>query len=355
MYENMTYEGILQRMIDRVTEQDENLDTRPSSPIYNALAPAAAELQLVYIQLDTVLNETFASTASRDNLILRAQERGLIPYPATQAVLRGEFNRDIPLGARFSLDEFNYTAVERVSAGVYVMECEQTGSAPNVRLEGMIPIDYIDGLTSARLAALLIPGEDEEDTEHLRQRYLKSLDGKAFGGNIADYKEKVQALNGVGGAKVYPVWNGGGTVKLVIIGSNYSAPSAALIESVQDQVDPPQGQGNGLGLAPIGHVVTVEGVSATPVNITTNITYAFGTTWANIAVGAQQAVDAYFVELAQQWADAALPLLVRISQIESRLLNLPGVMDVTGTRLNGAEQNLTLGENAIPARGTLSG
>ena len=60
--------------------------------------------------------------------------------------------------------------------------------------------------------------------------------------------------------KVYPVWNGGGTVKLVIINSEYQKPSPELVDQVQTIIDPVQNQGMGLGVAPIGHVVTVEEV-----------------------------------------------------------------------------------------------
>ena len=54
---------------------------------------------------------------------------------------------------------------------------------------------------------MVIPGEDEEDTEVFRQRYMDSLNAQAFGGNRADYLEKVNAIPGVGGVKVYRVWN----------------------------------------------------------------------------------------------------------------------------------------------------
>ena len=37
-YENMTYELILQRMMDRVSLQYPNLDTREGSILFNALA-----------------------------------------------------------------------------------------------------------------------------------------------------------------------------------------------------------------------------------------------------------------------------------------------------------------------------
>jgi uncharacterized phage protein gp47/JayE len=216
MYENQTFEVILQRLFDRVPN---TIDKREGSIIYNALAPAAVELQNSYIELDHILNESFADTQSRKFLIKRCAERGITPNPATKAILKGEFNIDIPINSRFSLSNLNYIAIEKISLGVFKMECETAGETGNQNLGILIPIEYIDGLTSATLTELLIPGENEEETEDLRQRYFDNFEPQAFGGNIADYKQKVNQLQGVGGVKVYRAWNGGGTVKLVIINS----------------------------------------------------------------------------------------------------------------------------------------
>ena len=354
MYEDITYELILQRMIDRVLAQNPNIDTREGSIIYNALAPAAVELQNMYIQLDTILNESFADTQTRDYLIKRCAERGIIPEPATKAILKGEFNIDVPIGSRFSLDILNYRVIEKISNGIFKLECETPGTEGNQQFGTLIPIDYIEGLTSAELTELLIPGEDEEDTESLRQRYFNSLESQSFGGNIADYKEKTKQLPGVGGVKVYPVWNGGGTVKLVIIDSTYNVPSSTLIDAVQTAVDPIQNQGKGVGFAPIGHVVTVEGVSATTININTNITYQEGWTWADIEPYVHKAIDDYFFELASSWENEN-NLIVRISQIETRILNIAGVVDIENTTINGQAQNFVLGADNIPVRGEVIG
>lgn len=354
MYEAITYELILQRMIDRVLAQNPNIDTREGSIIYNALAPAAVELQNMYIQLDTILNESFADTQTRDYLIKRCAERGIIPEPATKAILKGEFNIDVPIGSRFSLDMLNYIVIEKISDGIFKLECETPGSEGNQQFGTLIPIDYIEGLTSAELTELLIPGEDEEDTESLRERYFNSLESQSFGGNIADYKEKTKQLPGVGGVKVYPVWNGGGTVKLVIIDSTYNVPSSTLIDAVQTAVDPIQNQGKGVGFAPIGHVVTVEGVSATTININTNITYQEGWTWADIEPYVHKAIDDYFFELASSWENEN-NLIVRISQIETRILNIAGVVDIEDTTINGQAQNFVLGADNIPVRGEVIG
>ena len=211
----------------------------------------------MYVQLDNVLNETFADTASREFLIRRASERGISPEPATKAILKGEFNMDIPIGSRFSLEKLNYASIERISTGVYRMECETPGTDGNRQLGKLIPIDYIEGLTTAELTELLVPGEDEESTESLRKRYFENLDSQAFGGNQADYKQKVSAIDGVGGVKVSPTFYGPGTVQLIIKDSDMGAPSEELVEAVQQAVDPTEQTGKGVGLAPIGHKVTV--------------------------------------------------------------------------------------------------
>lgn len=354
MYEDITYELILQRMIDRVLAQNPNVDTREGSIIYNALAPAAVELQNMYIELDWILNQSFADTAQREYLIKRCAERGIIPEPATKAILKGEFNIDVPIGSRFSLGALNYIVIEKISDGIFKLECETPGTIGNQYFGALIPIDYVDGLTSAELVELLIPGEDEEDTEVLRQRYFNSLESQSFGGNITDYKEKTKQLPGVGGVKVYPVWNGGGTVKLVIIDSTYNVPSPTLIDAVQTAVDPIQNQGEGVGFAPIGHVVTVEGVSATTININTNITYQEGWAWADIEPYVHEVIDDYFFELASSWENES-NLIVRISQIEIRILNIAGVLDVADTTINGQAQNFVLGADSIPVRGEVIG
>lgn len=351
MYEDITFERIMKRMLDRIPPE---YDKREGGVLYNALAPAAVELQNMYIGLDWVLDQSFADTQDGEYLVRRCAERGIVPEAATYAVLKGEFNMDIPVGSRFSLGLLNYVAVERVGTGTYRMQCEQAGEAGNRQLGAMIPIAYIQGLTRAELTELLIPGEDEESTEHLRQRYFDSLNSQAFGGNIRDYKEKTTALDGVGGVKVYPVWNGGGTVRLVILDASFHKPSSELLAGVQAAADPEQSQGTGLGFAPIGHVVTVEAVTEIPVNISMDITLQEGWKWADVSGYVDTCVEEYFDELRRMWADSD-GLIVRISQLEARILDLAGIVDIGGTTLNGNAANLAIGADEIPVKGEVHG
>lgn len=356
MYENVTFESIMERMLATVPS---TMDKREGSVIYDAIAPAALELQNLYIELDTVLNETFADTASLYYLKKRAAERGISQIRATNAILQGEFTPTtlkLEIGTRFSCDNLNYIISEKVTDGVYQLMCETEGTEGNVHLGTLIPIDYIAGLETAKLTELLIPAEDDETVDHLRERYLNSMSSQAFGGNIADYKEKVITLPdvAVGGVKVTPVWNGGGTVKLTIIDAQFGVPSEELVDAVQNEIDPVGHQGEGVGLAPIGHVVTVVGVQSETVNIVTNITYQTGWDWESAKTYVLDAIDQYFHELSKEW-DENENLIIRISQLESRVLNCEGVLDISGTTLNGSDANLSLAADAIPIRGTVNG
>ena len=350
MYEDKTYEALLQEKLENVSD---SLDKREGSIIYDALAPNSIEAAMIYVALDSVYNETYADTASRDYLILRCKERGITPHAATAAIGIGEFNMDVPIGSRFSCDKYNWVVTDKISTGKFHLTCETLGADPNGYLGMLIPIDYIEGLESAQLTEIVINGEDEESTDALRQRYFDSFSNRSYGFNRAQYIEVTEALPGVGGCKPYRAWNGGGTVKLVITDSEYGVPSSELITTVQTEIDPTQNSGDGMGLAPIDHEVTVAGVTGTTVNISTVLTYGSGWSLEECLPYIEDMLDEYYKELNSTWAREE-NLIVRISQIESRMLTLPGIVDIKDTKINGSAANLELDEDAIAVRGSFN-
>ncbi len=399
MYENITYEMLLERMLSRVPDK---FDKREGSVIWDTHSPTAIELQILYLELDVILREVYGDTASREFLILRCRERGIAPYEATKAVLKGVFTPagiDM-IGRRLNIGDVNYIVRERIADGEYQVECETAGKIGNQFFGAMVPIEYIQGLQTAELTEVLIPGEDEEETEDLRKRYFKSFDEKAFGGNVADYLEKTNAIPGVGKTKVTRVWNAdispsdmtpqksveewyhsvketlseevgswlgsvfcaakekklttGGTVLLTIIDSEFGPASDALVQTVQDTMDPDINAGDGYGLAPIGHVVKVESAKVKQVAIKSTITFEPGYGWDNLQSSIEDAVSDYFLGLRKEWSDTSY-LVVRVSQVDNRILGVPGVIDVQDTFLNGAAGNLVLDEYEIPMFGGVSG
>lgn len=358
MYEQETYEAIMRRLLDRVPL---NADKREGSIIWDALAPAAVEIAQLYTELRWMLDQYFADTANREYLIRRAAERGLAPKPASHAVLKGRFNQAVAIGSRFSQDEWNYVITEEMDSTEsyydYKLQCETAGSVGNKNFGTLIPIGYIPGLSRAELTELLIPGEDEEETEVFRERYLESFSPKAFGGNRADYIEKINAIQGVGGCKVYRATNEvgemtGGHVRCVIISSTYTTASEELIYEVQEKIDPEGCAGEGYGLAPIGHQVHILSVTPITVTVDVNLILERGYVFADIKASLEKTLDAYLLELNKAWAKRER-LVVRVSRIESDFLTVRGVIDIMDTKLNGEEKNLILGEDSIAVRGEI--
>lgn len=346
MYEDMTFEAILERMLNRIHD---SLDKREGSVIYDAVAPAALEIAQTYADMDSIIDETFADTASRDMLIRRAKERGLTPFPATNAVIKGAFDTDIPIGERFTHGDLIYKVTEKLKDYEYSLECESAGIEGSKRSGSLIPINYIEGLGRAEITELLIPAEDEEDTEIFRKRYFDTFNAKAYGGNKQDYINRTNAIGGVGATKVIPIWNGGGTVKVVILDSEFNPANNELIKKVQKELDPSR-DGTGAGIAPIGHVVTVATADKVPVTIRTKITFDSGYSFNGLKTEIAKVVSAYLLELRKTWAESE-SITVKISQLNTRITAIKGVSDIEDTMINGKNSNLVVTAYSVPVDG----
>lgn len=346
MYEDMTFDTLLERMLNRIPD---SFDKREGSVIYDAVAPAALEIAQAYADMDSIIDETFADTASRDMLIRRAKEKGLSPYPATNAVIKGIFDIEIPIGERFTHGDLIYKVKEKLKDYEYSLECESAGIVGNKRSGSLIPINYIEGLGRAEITELLIPAEDEEDTEIFRKRYFDTFNAKAYGGNKQDYINRTNAIGGVGATKVIPIWNGGGTVKVIILDSEFNPANNELIKKVQNEIDPSR-DGTGAGIAPIGHIVTVATVEKVPVNIRTKITFDSGYSFNGLKTEISKVISAYLLELRKTWAESE-SITVKISQLNTRISVIKGVSDIEGTTINGKNTNLLITAYSVPVDG----
>lgn len=400
MYEQMTDDFLRERMLARVSD---DLDKRPSALIYDTHESTANELAIIYVELEYLIKNSYGDTAAREFLILLAKDRGLAPETATKAILKGEFtpaNIDVT-GKRFNIGDINYVVLEQIRPGQYQVQCETAGIIGNQYLGEMIPMDYIDGLQTAQLTEILIPGEDDEDTEVFRQRYFDSFQSQNFGGNRADYLTKVKKLGGVGGVKVTRRWDGnirpalmiptekvidwynssidgldaevaawlsavytaacdkkltvGGTVLVTIVNSlDFGEASKALLDNIQAELDPVENAGEGCGLAPIGHVVNVKSALPVVINIQTDVVFEDGYGWDDMRGAIEDVIKNYLLELRRKWEESS-STIVRVSQIESRILAVDGVTDIADTTLNGTAANVVLGEYEIPVLGGVSG
>ena len=355
MYENKTYDAVL---ADAMAEVSDGVLKSEGSLVFNALSALAFEIEKLYEQMDYIIDQSHAETADLEHMIMIAADRGLTRKAATHAYVSVVANAVLPIGWRGSLKGYNYRVIEAMTGAAYTYKAmvEETGSGANTLRGSLIPIDYVEGLTTATVTDLLIAGADAETKDELYARYLNSFGSESFGGNIADYREKVMSFDGIGGCKVYPVWNGPGTVKCVVVDSDGLEVSDYLVGIIQEAAEP-TGQASGYGFAPIDHTVTVESAEAVTLNITSTITYATGITWNDLKDQIREAVNVYITQVRDEWPDDEYTdtLKVYISRVEAAILTVNGVEDVSGTKINNSAANKILAWNQVPVLGTVNG
>lgn len=428
-FSDRTYENLMAEFLDRMPDI---YDKRDGSMAYNSGAAETFEEAMIYAAIDFVLSNTFLLTASREYLIKRASDRSIEPYPATPSVHYALFDRsglDVPVGTRFSCEDLNFVViefeddegkslkrtVEITGVGeklVQLVQCETPGSAGNGYSGDLIPVDLITGLQMAYMYPdVHKDGTDEEETEHFRARAIEALRSPAFAGNVADYRERILALDGVGQCKVYPEWNNdsvtptlivdataiaaaktavnamssgdaktyltallgaaeagkltvGGTVKVVVAGTDLTDPviPSGRIAELQEEIDPRSDAAEGEGIAPIGHLVTVASVEQVEVGVSLSLTYHNESTTAeDVQTGVEDVIRKYFVEICQKWSDSGKNGVdILHSAISYKVLNdellAKKIRTVESVTISGksANQNRTLDIDEVPVLGTVT-
>ena len=112
MYENKTYENLLNEMLERVPD---DIDKREGSIVYDALGPTA------YIQAEQYfLMNNYLDLVLPDKSVGEFQDRFLVAFnlfrkPATKAIRKVETTGPIELESRWELEDTTYKITERVS------------------------------------------------------------------------------------------------------------------------------------------------------------------------------------------------------------------------------------------------
>lgn len=340
-------------MIDLKAAIDPDTNAEEGTLVDHSFRGAAAEFEQAYIELGLIDQNGYAETADREHLILRAKERGIEPFPASNAVWKAEFNIDIELNARFSAGELTYICTEKMEPRKYRLMCEQAGAKGNIKQEDLTPIEYIDGFDSGELIELLTPARDDEETEAFRTRYISVVAAaQAFGGNRAQYKAMMHEIEGVGACKIYRVTQNERRIKIYFLDSAYKTPNETLVKDVQEIIDPVGKQGEGEGEATIFHIVDICPCISETVKTEAKITIDTGYAWEDLLPSIQEKIDNYFLELAKSWENEEF-ITVRILRVNAAIASVEGIVDVQDTALNGTEENLLMDPNAIPVRGVI--
>jgi Uncharacterized homolog of phage Mu protein gp47 len=285
-----TFEKVMEDMLARIPD---DLDKTQGSIIWDALAPAALEINAMYLKLGDVFRLAFIRTSVGEHLTELSFQFGVNRLFATKTIREAIFNINVAMGTRFSLadSDLNFVVKEKRGA-VYHLECETAGSEANYAQGSLLPIDFISGLTNTMLGDIVILGEDEETDESLRERTITHITKPQQDGNIDQYLQWATEFTGIGNATVIPLWNGSNTVRVVITDVEGNTASSELVQNFQKFLDP-GAEGKGEGKAPIGAIVTVASATAQHINITIKIALNVGHTLADAETAIKTVLEQY--------------------------------------------------------------
>jgi uncharacterized phage protein gp47/JayE len=330
------------------------------SLIWHTLSPVAAMLAEAWVYGENIHNSSIPDNEMCAGSILtrKCAEHGVNRHPASKAVRLGIFtdSKGLPaavdIGDKFVAESIVYIVLYQKEAGQYALECEQSGIVGNQYFGPLLPLETTRQLGAATLGEVMTPGEDEETDEALRMRFYIEVNALPYGGNIDQYLKWVKDIPGVGDAKIFPVPNDqGGRVHIVIAGPNNSAVSSDFIAQLQEMIDPLP-HAHGIGVAPIGHWVTISTVTEKRIDVSSSVLLKSGYSLASARAEVEDALKAYFAGFS--FEDAT----VRVSHVESAILSASGVADYFSTKLNGQEANILLNKSyeiyELPALGELS-
>ncbi len=336
MYEDMTFEKIMKQALDRVPN---TFDKRQGAVIYDAVAPMAAELAQMYAECNRILELGFASTSSGKYLERKALELGVERKPAIKAERLGIFKDsegepfDVPLESRFFVDEIYYQVDKKLADGEFLLICDLAGDVGNIPEGAMTAVPTIPGLAAAELTDILSPGVDEETDESLYRRYKIRAQLPSTSGNKYHYKQWALEVAGVGDAKVFPRWDGPGTVKVVVADQLLRPAIPELVNKVWEHIE---------DVRPVGPKVTVVPATSKLITIMVDLVLAGGYDASEIKMQFEANLISHFAAVAFEES------YVSYAKVGAILLAIPGVLDHLNLFINGSKSAITLGDEDVP-------
>lgn len=225
------------------------------------------------------------------------------------------------------------------------IRCVTAGAIGNVGANSIteMPIT-LQGISRVTNDAPTTDGYNVESDDDLRERYFESLREPLVSANVYHYKAWAKEVEGVGDAKVFSLWAGDNTVKVVIIDSERVVPSQLLVAEVQKYIDP-DSNGRGEGQAPTGAYCTVTAAEPLLINVTAAVTLTSGYDVAAVTREINDTVTAYLRSIAfkQDYVSYAM--------IADAVLSARGVIDYTDVTLNGEKERLPIGSEHVAVIG----
>ena len=337
-----TQEEFLQLMLSNLSNTE---DKTPNSFSYDILSAAAIvfeDFQRVILELFKKFDVMNLEDEELDARVL--QIAGIKRKQATQSTgevtVTGAPKTVIPKntiflagGIEFTIDQ-DYVIPDTGNITLKVKSVEYGGDAnvlPNAIDKSNPQIVGVDNISNAKE---IMNGYDQETDDDLRERYLEKLLHPPKAGNPAHYKLWATEVDGIWNAKVFRTWQGGGTVKVVVIGLDRKAVGSDLIEKVKKHI---------LEEAPIRYEsLTVESATTKKVKVDVKIKLTQNANLIEVKEEIKNRIEKYFYSISFKENK------ISYAKVGAEILKVSGVADYDDLKLNGSMGNVEMKETEVP-------
>lgn len=331
------------------------IDTRQGSVYMDAASGHCIRVAKFYSDLKMTFDMLFIDTCTGDVLEEKAKERRIYRKDATPSYYCVSFVGVEPadmIGSRFMTGGWYFVLV--AVDNEYYLQSEILGTETNSLFpkQSLIPVRNTMGLTSATLGELYIAGSNEESDGSLRERLKTAIAGPSENGNKQQYKTWCEGYEGVGRAIITPLGYGENTVKALIISSEGVAPTDALIEEIQQDIDP-DSEGLGEGKALIGCKFYAVAAAETIVDVSYAAELAAGYVKETAIASAKKELTKYLKDIALNTSDDDT-MLIQYVKVVGILADTPGIKDFSDLQINGASINIRIAADNVGVLGEVT-
>lgn len=331
-----------------------DVDTRQGSLVGDLTRGNADEFSYAYKLLDFILKTSVLGlNMPSDILTIKAQEYGITRYPANGSkgivTFTGDEGTVIPKGTvvRNSIGEivrFQTNADVKIPEGKNSVdvgvESIEKGLKSNVRAGAIdTVVGDLSGVLDVSNKAQTEGGYNEQTDEELLERIYNRINRPITSGNVYHYEKWATDIDGIRKAKVYPLWDGNGTVKVVLLSTSGTAPTEEKRKEVAEYIEENR---------PIGATVTVTGAKEVPIDVEATLTIRDG-------YSVDEVTQEYTEMLTLIFSDTAFKTdVVRYSRLAALALDTEGVVDWEGMTINGKDHNIVLNDDEIAVVGEVT-
>lgn len=329
---------------------DDRFDKSNGGFTYDVTKAVAVAIEGLSVETESVIDKINVDKMTGNELTRFVYQRtGITRRPSTFAngrvLLTGAPSTVIPIGSLVAANDVFYQSVEGITLdssgkGYVRVRSQIDGPIGNVPVGAInsFPVT-ISGVISVTNEQAFTNGYIAESDNELRQRYYDKLQRPGKAGNAYHYEEWAKSVIGVGNVKVYPLWDGPLTVKVLLMNINNELPSTELIANVYNYIESER---------PFGATVTVASPSTITVNVTVNLTIATDYVLDDVRTVLNRNLNEYIKSLAFV-ADH-----VSIAQIGRIILETPGIVDYTALKLNNGTANVVIPDQSVPILGSVT-